>query len=667
MNSQDYWKLRQIEREKKWHELTTQELKTLKKYYISAGKEIEKEIALLYAKFARENRLPPEEARRLIRGEEFKTWRMTLQEYVAKSKADPKLLRELNTLAMRSRISRIEAIHGRTLMELARLSERLQETADAHFYLAYVENYYQNVYDYHKTIGLPQPPASLDAKRVESVLQTAWNGKNYSARIWANRTKLTKEIQRSMLTAIHRGSSIQQLSKALSQRMDVGYSNAERLIRTELNAVLNKSSADAMTDAEFTHYQFMATLDRRTCARCGERDGEIFAIADMNQGENAPPLHPRCRCTIVATFDTPKSRSKPVGERSARETGDKRDRAPADMTYRDWKAIYIDKSKTFADWRSAKDAKYAAEEAKAAASAKPKIGARNYDNELAKAIGKDYYDKMRDVVENTKHTKAAQVWGKFEGEVRVGSVTEKRAYHMSGKIYFDIAETAAGDTISTPYQTIFHEGGHLIDWWNLKFNDTTWRHEYFSLRYKNTAFLKALDKDFKRMIDAKKAELQAEQLGNMDEIKTLVGERRWFELWMKKIISKSEWRDLTLTRTAAAKKQKIIDRILNAKVSKDEALGALVEEIRATNSLLSRADLSDVFDGYSSGKHNFGAVHGKDYWSKNKEHSRATEAFAEFLSAAIANPESYAVLKKYLPEAEKIFNEMLDELLKVAI
>ena len=137
-------------------------------------------------------------------------------------------------------------------------------------------------------------------------------------------------------------SSIQQLSKALSQRMDVGYSNAERLIRTELNAVLNKSSADAMTDAEFTHYQFMATLDRRTCARCGERDGEIFALKDMNQGENAPPLHPRCRCTIVATFDTPKSRSKPTGERSARETGDRRERAPADMTYRDWKAVYID-------------------------------------------------------------------------------------------------------------------------------------------------------------------------------------------------------------------------------------------------------------------------------------------------------------------------------------
>ena len=144
-----------------------------------------------------------------------------------------------------------------------------------------------------------------------------------------------------LLTAIHRGSSIQQLSKELARRMEVSYSNAERLIRTELNSVENRASAAAMKDAEFTHYQFMATLDRRTCARCGERDGEIFALADMEQGENAPPMHPRCRCTICATFDTPKGKSRTSGERAAREVN--RERVLADMTYKDWRAVYIER------------------------------------------------------------------------------------------------------------------------------------------------------------------------------------------------------------------------------------------------------------------------------------------------------------------------------------
>ena len=142
--------------------------------------------------------------------------------------------------------------------------------------------------------------------------------------------------------------------------MGVAYKNAERLVLTELNAVENRASAAAMKEADFENYQYCAAMDRRTCARCGELDGEIFPLSAMNQGENAPPLHPRCRCTIVATFDSPGKRGKTSGERVARDENGRRTRVPADMTYKDWKAIYIDKSKTFDAWQKEMDTKYAA-------------------------------------------------------------------------------------------------------------------------------------------------------------------------------------------------------------------------------------------------------------------------------------------------------------------
>ena len=40
------------------------------------------------------------------------------------------------------------------------------------------------------------------------------------------------------------------------------------------------------------------------------------------------------------------------------------------------------------------------------------------------------------------------------------------------------------------------------------------------------------------------------------------------------------------------------------------------------------------------------------------------EAFAEFIDSSIAGEESLAMLKKYLPTASKIFEEMMEELLK---
>ena len=188
----------------------------------------------------------------------------------------------------------------------------------------------------------------------------AWSGKNYSSRIWTNTRKLAGEVKSTMLQAIHRGYSIQRLSKNLSERMGVAYKNAERLVLTELNAVENRASAAAMKEADFENYQYCAAMDRRTCARCGELDGEIFPLSAMNQGENAPPLHPRCRCTIVATFDSPGKRGKTSGERAARDENGRRTRVPADMTYKDWKAVYIDKTKTFDAWQKEMDTKYAA-------------------------------------------------------------------------------------------------------------------------------------------------------------------------------------------------------------------------------------------------------------------------------------------------------------------
>lgn len=331
MNAHDYWLRRQLEREKHWHELTTAELKYIKKYYKESLYEIQREAEALYGKFARENHLPLEEARRLLRGEEFRQWRMSLLEYVKESRADAKVLRELNTLAMRSRINRLDALHAKTLMELADLSLKLHSAADSLFFRAYAEYYYENLYDLHKSIGLYMPPTSIDRKRIEAVMQTAWSGKNYSARIWANQTKLAKELRATVLRAVHRGDSVRQLSKNLARRMEVGYSSAERLIRTELNAFETKASADAMLAADCTHYQFMATLDRRTCARCGEHDGEVYKLAEMNQGENAPPLHARCRCTIVAFFDSER-------KRIAKDSHNKRVILPEDITYSQWRA-----------------------------------------------------------------------------------------------------------------------------------------------------------------------------------------------------------------------------------------------------------------------------------------------------------------------------------------
>lgn len=121
--------------------------------------------------------------------------------------------------------------------------------------------------------------------------------------------------------------------------MDVGISNARRLVRTELNYVENQSAMDSIKEAGMKYYRFSATLDRRTSATCREHDGHVYPIDEYQPGSTAPPLHPNCRSTIAGSLYGPGK--KKTGTRIARNDKGKTYYVPADMTYEEWYQQYV--------------------------------------------------------------------------------------------------------------------------------------------------------------------------------------------------------------------------------------------------------------------------------------------------------------------------------------
>lgn len=84
-------------------------------------------------------------------------------------------------------------------------------------------------------------------------------------------------------------------------------------------------------------------------------------------------------------------------------------------------------------------------------------------------------------------------------------------------------------------------------------------------------------------------------------------------------------------------------------------------EIKKRYSLMERADLSDMFEKYSvthgGPAYPFGVGHGTTYARKGG--SVEKETFAEMISATVANPDSLALIKKYLPNAYEAFLDMI--------
>ena len=145
--------------------------------------------------------------------------------------------------------------------------------------------------------GAPSPD------QVKAVLNAEFNGKDYSQRIWQDRDKLARELKDMMAAAIINGENSRIVSQKLAQRMGVDFSHAQRLIRTEQSRVLNQAHADRMQKEGIKKYRFVAIHDDRTCGRCLKKDGKSFAFKDRKVGLNFPPLHPHCRCTIIADME----------------------------------------------------------------------------------------------------------------------------------------------------------------------------------------------------------------------------------------------------------------------------------------------------------------------------------------------------------------------------
>ena len=322
----------------------------MKAYYEQSLAHIEKDIQTLYQRFATDNGLDMVAAQRFLMGSEYRVWRMDLQEYVAKINAtgDKELLRELNTLAMRSRITRLDALRSETIKEMIRLSEKTERAMSRFLPSAYKDFYYRGLYEIGKTRGLRSAAGVVDGRRIEAVLRMPWSGKNYSERIWHNNAKLGETIQKSIVAAAHRGVPVSDMVRDVRERMGVGTSDATRLVRTELNYVQNQAALDSIKDAGMTYYRFIATLDNRTTPICRSKDGEVFAVDDAEPGTNMPPLHPRCRSIISGSLYAEHKPRK--GTRIARDEHGKNVFVPAGMRYEDWKSVYIDKKQTVAQW-----------------------------------------------------------------------------------------------------------------------------------------------------------------------------------------------------------------------------------------------------------------------------------------------------------------------------
>lgn len=446
--------------------------------------------------------------------------------------------------------------------------------------------------------------------------------------LW-NRKLMASQLTQGVLL----GESIPKMARRVQRVTGSNYAAAVRTARTTVTGAENAGRVHSYKRAKDMgiklQKEWLATLDGRTRHSHRQLDGQKIPNEDGAKFDNGCryPGDPQgrydeicnCRCTLVAAIEGVDT-----------SDAERWSRLPEGMTYEEWKNELAPKPQT-----------------------KPKDEAAYMTVHDAAAPVYDGLDqKQKSAVTSIlkrSDENVRQVYLGYESMFKLLDGNWRGTAHYdpaANGVRLNLSEVFASDGRRPQGTTWFHEFGHMVDSLSGNISET----------YKGGAFARSIQSEVNAYIDARNKRLR-------DGFKKAVAEKDtdwlvangYMSSWKAEYIRENP--DMEKTMLAALRH------------TKTYAYKAVSDEIRHMDDA-QKADVSDLFGGATVCKCEDGWGHSKAYWRPKGTQKGyelkplAHEGFAEFFSAYAANPESREMLRKYLPESSKIFDEIIEEVLR---
>lgn len=338
MKSSDYWKKRGELTQNILLQKADRFIDDMERSYKEAYNSIENEINVFFQRFAVNEGLSMNDAKKLLNSNEIEKFKMTVEEYIKKGQENAisnMWQKELESASNLYRIDRLKSLQIQINQQIEMLSAYKNIGTEKTLKDIFEESYYRNIFDVQQFLGYGKAFEILDTKTINSAIIKPWtyDGETFSQRIWKDNNKLKYSLDKILTQGIIRGSPPDKISKAMAKEMNTSLSNARRLILTESAVFSAKGRDKSYQELNVDEIEFVASLDEKTCAECGGMDGKHYPRSTGEIGKNLPPLHPYCRCTTAPYFDDEFTEGE---ERFARDKKGSGYYVPSDMTYNDW-------------------------------------------------------------------------------------------------------------------------------------------------------------------------------------------------------------------------------------------------------------------------------------------------------------------------------------------
>lgn len=288
----DYWQKRSNDIMRYVDDTDIDMFAKLQKIYADESAQIQRDLFAFVTKYADDNKMSYSDALQRLRGVDLSDYQANAKKYREQAKKDPELLKRLNEQYVSSKVTRFDALN----LEMTYKIGLMQGIIEKSF-----ENYLKSTakYAYKKAMG--GNSGALNEPALKELINTPFNGRNYSQQIWGNTDDLARDLRDVLKRGFIRGDDVRSMAGELAKKYNVARSRAQTLIRTDGTAIVNRSAIKRYEESGLEFYRISVQMDNRTSQICKNIHSEDkrYRIDEFETGVTAPPFHYNCRSAVI--------------------------------------------------------------------------------------------------------------------------------------------------------------------------------------------------------------------------------------------------------------------------------------------------------------------------------------------------------------------------------
>ena len=614
----NYWKKRELANQLNQIKDEKETMSQIEKNFVITLADVEHQIKVFYERYAKTEGISLEEAQKRVSEHDVKAFQKKAKEYVKNKDFSPEANEELKLYNATMRINRLELLKAEINLHLTNLTEENNKEITDH-----LEKLGKT--EYARQAGILDTELRYSKEGIKAIVNSDYKYGNFSKTLWTNQKALMNTIEVMLRRSIIQGGNSTELVGRLRKQFDVGVHEAKRLLVTEAARVQGDVQIDSMEQAGYDEYVYIS--EPTACDICKPLDGQHFKIKDREVGVNYYPMHPFCKCSSAAYYDSEKLDKEIAEYRKARGLDNNLQEDDNSDTIKERDSLLNDIYKGL-EKSNAKE-----------------------------MFGDKYYNDYKNFIKQVEDTRMLKLYKHLSGDVNYYPLKEVRPYARGATVQINKSdfEGKKYGRVSPKGLVLFHENGHALDRLGMEIL-TGQSYVGSGVIVKRKTYGLTYEKELKITHASGLPKYKLKETINNDIWTYINGDLPTLGSLGKKPrkkIEKEVWEQ---------KYNELSNKIQNNKSRVLKELRDLAKESEIKGDVDYLSAISDMFESTGwFGEYPIGSGHGKKYWTRPG--SAETEFFAH-AQEMLLSPKHKELFEKIFPNALKVYETIIDDIIQ---